>query len=496
MDWNKIMHTALLGTDKAALPEETGTDALAAAHRLVMQQAGDKEDQFLQMAAIALNYRKCGGLPVREQVLFPAAAPEEPAYCSAAARQVLDEIISLENIPLLGFWLQQCATARQLLPPERLPYLFELSQKQQAIHPSLVACAGRRGEWLLQLNDAWKGDQAADEDTWHTGTLQQRLIFLDQLRTSHPARAGELVRQAWPQENANTRAELLKRLHGTVNEEDLSWLEPLMAEKSQKVREETLSLLKEIPGSSVVQQYWNIVRQAVQIKKTKGLLGLGSKTSLEIALPAAIDDNIFKTGIEKMSSQKGVSDTEHILIQLMEAVPPALFEKEYDLTREEIIELFNKSKQAQRYLPALGNAAVLFKDKEWLKAIIPGVHNTLYYGALLLFDQEDAEAYLLRFIERKELLDPIIQSATEYFKTEWGKELTRKVFIHTAKHHYQYNRSFYSKHVLLFPAAIIPELESCAPADPYAREAWSKTSETIAQLINLKVQTRQAFQTT
>lgn len=490
------MHTALLGTDRAALPEEQDPAALGEAFRLVAEQGLDKEDGFLQMASIAMNWRKCGELPPNEQVYFPLAGEEESPYCSEAARQVLDNMLVIENEPLLQLWLSLCAASHQLLPPERLPSLFDFSQRHKRIQPLLMACAGKRGAWLLKLNGAWKVDEEREDGTvWDTGSLQQRALYLQKLRKKDPAHARKLLQDVWAQENAATRATLLQQLSGTVSEEDLPWLEGLMTEKSQKAREETLRLLRQVPGSSLVQQYWNIVKEAVQISKTKGLLGIGSKTEIRVQLPDGIDEALFKTGIEKMSSQKGVSDADHILYQLISAVPPQFFETKYGFNRDEIIGLFKKVKQGDRYLAALGNGAVAFGDAAWLKAIAAERGHEFYVEALSVFDGKEAEKYAHGFLEKGAQPDLVVRSVAEYLKEEWSKELTLKIFTHTANQIYSYNRSFYSHQVLQFPASIIPELEKCAPANPYAREAWSSTSEYITQLVNLKVQTQKVFTT-
>lgn len=496
MDWNKIMHTALLGTDRAALPEETDASELGAAFRLVAQQEPDKEDGFLQLASITMNWKKCGELPVQEQVFFPFAGEEENPYCSEAARQVLDEILAIDNEPLLQLWLSLCAASHQLLPPERLPVLFDLSQKHRRIQPLLIASCGKRGAWLLKLNNAWKVDDKGEDDTtWDTGTLQQRALYLHKVRKQDPAHARKLLQEVWSQENAAARSTLLQQLHGTVSEEDLPWLEGLTTEKSQKVREETFRLLRQEPRSSLVQRYWDIVKGAVQLHKTKGILGIGSKTDFQIQPPDGVDEALFKTGIEKMSSEKEVADADHILYQLISAVPPRFFEAHYGLQREEIISLFKKLKQGGRYLAALGNGAVAFGDAAWLKAIAALRDHEFYVEALGVFDQKEAAQYALAFLEKGQQPDLVVRSVAEYLKEEWSKELTLKIFTYTANQFYTYNRSFYNHHVLQFPAAIIPELEKCAPANPYAREAWSSTSEYIARLINLKVHIQNVFTT-
>jgi len=60
-----------------------------------------RKKNFLQVAAVAFNYRQSGIQPLhKETVNLPAAPAEEKRYCSAAAIQALKDIQSEESTPL------------------------------------------------------------------------------------------------------------------------------------------------------------------------------------------------------------------------------------------------------------------------------------------------------------------------------------------------------------------------------------------------------------
>ena len=96
--WDQIINTALLGTDKRAPEVNELPAALANAVALIQQNTTDKEEQFLQTASLAFNYRQCGTMPMKkESVTIEKAGPEEKQYCSLLAVQTLKDILDSES---------------------------------------------------------------------------------------------------------------------------------------------------------------------------------------------------------------------------------------------------------------------------------------------------------------------------------------------------------------------------------------------------------------
>ncbi len=491
--WHTILHTALLGTDKSSVAPDAMPPALA--EPLEVVRPSDKEDRFLQMASVVMNYRRCGFLPVQAQPEFAVSLREEKLYCAPAALRAADAILQAENRALLQRWLQLCEKRGQLIVPEKLPVFFDVAAKDQTVLPLLSACAGQRGAWLQKLNPEWKpGSQQPGEDLWQTGNLSQRSGFLLQLRKAEPARARDLLQQAWPQENANTRSELLRQLHQSLSEEDVPWLEQLLTEKSQKVKDECLRLLKQLPGSDIVQQYRAILRSSVRFEKKKGLLGIGKKVSVVMKPVDLPDEKIFKTGIEKLSSRKGLSDPDHILHQLLASVPPSFHGEQEHLTPEEILEAFSKQDHYAEIIQALTEAALRFRDLTWLRLLISLPENSWHPEAFALLPAVEVEKYAVRMLEAKDSAALLKQSMDGSFGFSWSLPFTKLLFAQAAGDPYLFNRNFYSQHILSIPVEIIRELEKLTPENVYAREQWSKTGEFIVYLLTLKTETLQAFQ--
>src|SRR3954469_766944 len=120
--WDQIINTALLGTDKRTLAANELPAELAALAALIQNNTTDKEEQFLQIAALAFNYRQCGVLPLqKEGITVSKAAIEEKSFCSPLAIQTLKDILDSESNSLLQFWLQLCDSKSRIVTPELVP---------------------------------------------------------------------------------------------------------------------------------------------------------------------------------------------------------------------------------------------------------------------------------------------------------------------------------------------------------------------------------------
>lgn len=491
--WNSVINTALLGTEKRSLKETDVDPALAESLTAVSAQTTDREEAFLQSAALVYNLRQCGFLPLhKETVTISIADAEEKSYASMPAHAVLADVLETGSISLLRFWLEQCSGAEKIVLPEVIPTLLNVGMKTKSLQSLVVLCCGKRGEWLQPFNKEWQWDKAdSGEELWQTGTLSQRKEFLAQVRQSNPEKARELLQQTWPQESAATKVELLEQLRVNAGDGDKAWLEELSNEKSVKVKEAALAILKTVPNSDVVQRYWYILQQSIRLVTTKGLLGLGAKTTLEIKL-AGFDEAIFKTGIQQLPSKANLSEERYILYQLVSFVPPHLWETHFRLEKKKILELFSKDGNAETLLPAIGLAASRFKELDWLRAVIEIDQDRLFGDAFQLLPQKEAEQYALRFLNA-DVPAAGVMSNLHDFREEWSVDFAKAVLRFTAKNPYQYHRGFYNDMAALLPVPLAGELEKFTPKEEYLRNMWSNQSEYITKLLTLKLQTLKAF---
>lgn len=491
--WNNIVQTAMLGTDK----KQPGSDHLSgelmsAVNNINSNETIDTEEKFLQVASVAFNYRQSGVTPLHQPaVILSIAPPEEKQYCNATAVHALKDILYEESIGLLKIWLQQCIQKQQIITPELLPVLFDKSIQHKQLRSLVPQCVGNRGAWLGQFNKDWRfAKDTSDEELWQTGTPEERKQVLLQIRNANPIKAKAWLQQTWAQENANTKVDLLKIFSTNLAHEDIEWLESLSNEKSQKVKEEAFNLLKQIPASSIVQQYGQLLRESVSIKRERVLLGLSSKTSLLFQLPATVDDSVFKSGIEKLSNTKEFNDDEFIIYQLMQFVPPVFWQQHLSLNPGEIIQLFQKDDTGKKFIPALVSAIVRFKDTEFVESVMQNVKE-FYPEIIPLLEPSQQETYCTSHFKSYE--DVVIKIMLKK-ETEWGSALAFTILDYTAKNFYNYNRSFYNQNIQLLPVDIVKILDVCKPAEQYPQQMWTNTADYITKLITLKTQTIKAFQ--
>lgn len=243
--WEEIINTALLGTDKRAVSAAQLPEGLAGVAERIAGAASDKEEQFLQLAAVAFNYRQSGVVPLQQEgIELPLALPEELPYCSGRAVQLLKEIMEDDLTALLDYWMKTCIRMRKIVVPDMLPVLLNRSVNHVSMQLLVGAVCGKRGEWIRAFNPSWQfGGVGSDEEVWETGTGAQRAAVLRRWRLEDPAKAREMVARTWAEENANGKVELLRQLNGTLDAADKQWLEGLSGEKSQKVKEEVAGLL-------------------------------------------------------------------------------------------------------------------------------------------------------------------------------------------------------------------------------------------------------------
>jgi len=490
--WQQVIQTALIGTDKQTLSaNDMGEDLLPVIATITSNQNIDKEEQFLQLATVVNQYTSCGTEAiVKTGISLPICEAETTAYCSPHAMAALKDILQEDSTSLLALWLQHCSNKELIVEPALLPILFDKAIQHKQLRPYAATCFGKRGAWLSQLNSEWNfAITASDEELWQTGTADQRKKVLEQLRITNTTQAREWLQQTWPQENAASKQNLLEAFATNLSADDIPWLEGLSNEKSQKTKEQVLGLLKQIPNSTIVQQYIALLQQSVILKKEKTMFGLSSKQVLQITMPEIIDEQLVKSGIEKLSNTKEFSDDEWIAFQLMRQVPPTVLEKHFHLSAADIIQFLQKEEATKKFVPAIVTALVQFKDEQWAIAFMQ-YSTTFYLDILPLIPAQQQEFYSKKFFKGHE--QSIIQYAVDR-TTAWSVELTQLIFTFTAANHYHYYRNFYNQHIHLIPIQANTILEACTPSEEYAKNSWNNTKEYIQKLLTLKQQTIQSF---
>lgn len=476
--WNEILHTALLGSDKRSVDPASLPEEIAPLAEQIAAEPVDKEDRFLRLAAISFNYRQAGVKPHSQEALTLSPAPAEiHPYCSTTAEQLLSDLLLENNLPLIQFWLTLCRQKGQIVRPDILPQLLQAGTTSKLIRKDLIACSGKRAEWLGSQNPAWafvagKGDTR--EELWQTGSLDQRRLIIQQLRQEDPDTAREWLQQTWPNEDANTKLDLLQQLTTGLSEKDLPFLESLSSEKGKKVKEQANLLLRKIPGSRLVTLYATHIQKILFLKKERTLLGLSKKLVLELrsAETENIDKAVYDSGIEKLSNNKTFTDDEFLAYQLIQWIPVEFFLAEWGLSIEALIQLFQEDPLGKKLFPSLILSVVHFSDKEKAKQLVQ--HSQVFYIDLIpLLPKEDQDHYAVKFFN--ESPDSIIVYSMQR-EHEWPLELTRLILQYAAKNPYKFPVHNFTRVIHLIPVTFVDE-----------------NFDSITRLLNLKKQTINVF---
>ncbi|WP_276368654.1 DUF5691 domain-containing protein [Chryseolinea sp. H1M3-3] len=492
--WEDIINKATLGSGKLPLKSSDIPEIITQKYEVFDSQ--DPEEDFLRFSSLIYQYRRAGSLPLNFQHIAHAEAELEiKSYCSPKASGVLNTILEEDLMPFLKLWIKQCASKELIVTPELIPALLDIALRKKEFRKLIRDISGKRGEWLCKLNLRWNFNSSSTDQhaVWETGNSEERKELLRDLRTNNPGEALELLKTTWATEGANEKLTYLEILRINLSQSDLSWLESLK-EKGQKVNAAVLDLMKSIPTSSIVAEYSNVLKNAINIKKGKALLGMVNKTNLDVSDNLTIPDIVFKSGVEKLSSDKNVSDNQYILAQLISAVPPSFWNDHLQLSAEAIIELFQKEKKTAFYIPALAIASIKFKDINWSKSILDHADPTIIDSSVApminSLSGKDRDGYARKFLKEKprEIIQVMIDQ-----EEEWSLDLAKLIIHYTSNEIYNYNRSFYRPAAPLIPVAILEILESFTPTEEQKKVYWKNQSDELARLLTIKQQTLQSF---
>lgn len=491
--WNHIVTAAMMGSEKHPFNAAILPDEMMQAASVIQQNASlSREEQFLQLAALAMNYRQCGVRPVEApSVTLPPAAEETLPYCSTLAMRVLKDIIAEDMEPLLQIWLEQCGKKQQLIHPAYIPAMLELAAFKKKWQPLVTACCGRRGEWLSKFNPSWKfSANQSEEDAWQTGSLEQRKQVLKDQRTTSPEKAIDMLQAVWATEDANTKQSFLPLLREGISESDLPFLQSLLTEKSKKVKAEAVDLLLLIPSSPLVKKYEEHLSKLVKLHKEKTLLGMSSK--LKILFEPAVNyskEELAELGIDPAASLPGLTKEEFIYYQLVKAVPATFWENYFELPGDKIVELLQSDETGNKLLPALVLSVAEHQDKRWAEILLQGC-KTLYTDIIPLLPAAKWEECLVRYFDKNP--DAMIRLAMDG-EHVWSTRLCKLILEETARNPYNYQRNLFLKCIRVMPDEIVHLLDEQKPAEDYKATFWKNTSDYIRQLIQIKRDLIKAF---
>ncbi|MFF9348137.1 DUF5691 domain-containing protein [Streptomyces sp. NPDC014734] len=374
--WEELVTTALLGTDRR--PTEQG--------------GGPAE---LLDAAALLTVRRRAGLRPAPAAALPEPAPFDPRPpLPPAARRRLAQLLADRSASggsggrrgtapdlteLIPQWLATANRCGFRAPATLLPQLLDAARSRTDLRPQALAFAGPRGLWLAGLNPEWtfalRGSSGGstlpditDSDAvarlWEEGLFAERIALLGAVRAHDPAVAPALLATTWATERAEDRLMFLDSLRTGLSPGDEPFLERSLADRSRNVRSVAAELLSALPRSAFAGRMAARAMSCVSPDITC------DEASIAVEAPHECDAAMERDGVVA-AAPSGRGERSWWLGQLVEATPLSTWPARFGgRSAREIVALPVADGWAEELHAAWCRAAVRQRDPEWARALL------------------------------------------------------------------------------------------------------------------------------
>ncbi|MER7192544.1 DUF5691 domain-containing protein [Streptomyces flaveolus] len=378
--WEDLVTSALLGTQRRTpRGSEPGRDAPAA---------------LLDAAAVETVRRRAGLTPARA-ARRPEPAPDDdrPPLPAAAARRLTMLLTDRPGtagggrrgtapdlMELLPQWLATANARGFAAPPEALPALLDAARGRTDLRPAALAFAGPRALWLARLNPDWRfalratpgggtalpGPEATERTRrlWQDGLFAERVALLASLRSRDPAAARDLLASTWATERAEDRLMFLDSLRTGLAPADEPFLEQALADRSRNVRATAAELLSALPESALA------ARMAARALTCVSLDRAPDRPAITVEAPHECDAGMERDGVVP-KPPAGRGERSWWFGQLVEAAPLGAWSARLGgRTPEEIVALPVTDDWQGELHAAWCRAAVRQRDAAWARALL------------------------------------------------------------------------------------------------------------------------------
>ncbi|MGX4690297.1 DUF5691 domain-containing protein [Streptomyces sp. JNUCC 63] len=378
--WEELVTTALLGTDRRTPPGGArGRTAPVA---------------LLDAAAAQTVWRRAGLRPApAAERPEPAPADPRPPLPAAAARRLTMLLADRPGtagggrrgtapdlMELLPQWLAAANARGYAAPPEALPALLDAARGRTDLRPAALTFGGPRALWLARLNPDWRfalraapgggaalpGPEDADRvrRLWEEGLFAERVSLLAATRARRPADARELLATTWATERAEDRLMFLDSLRTGLGPDDEPLLEQALSDRSRNVRATAAELLSALPGSALASRMAARAGACVAVDHTRGT------PTVVVEAPHECDAGMERDGVVP-KAPTGRGERSWWLGQLVEAAPLGTWHARLGgRTAQEIVALPVADDWQGELHAAWCRAAVRQRDAPWARALL------------------------------------------------------------------------------------------------------------------------------
>ncbi|MEV8389541.1 MULTISPECIES: DUF5691 domain-containing protein [unclassified Streptomyces] len=379
--WEGLVTSALLGTERRTPPTE------------ILAPGKEAPVALLDAAALHTVRRRAGLLPARAAARPERAPHDDRARLPEAAGRRLGQLLADRSgssgggrrgaapdlTELLPQWLAAANEHGYRAPAAVLPALLDAARARTDLRPQALTFAGPRGLWLARLNPEWKfalrgasggallpdpQDGEAVRLLWEEGLFAERVALLAAVRAHDAEASRALLASTWTTERAEDRLMFLDSLRTGLSGADEPFLERALSDRSRNVRHTAAELLSALPGSALAGRMAARAATCVSMDRTGG----GQVISVEA--PHECDADMQRDGVIP-APPTGRGERSWWLGQLVEAAPLATWPARLGgRTPEEIVALPVLDDWAAELHAAWCRAAVRQRDARWSAALL------------------------------------------------------------------------------------------------------------------------------
>ncbi|MEU8954027.1 DUF5691 domain-containing protein [Streptomyces sp. NPDC048518] len=352
---------------------------------------------LLDAAAVQAVRRRAGLRPVPAATRpEPAAEDPRPPLPPEARRRLATLLTDQPGTPgggrrgaapdlveLLPQWLALANSRGYGAPPELLPALLNAARGRTDLRPQALTFAGPRALWLARLNPDWKfalrsapgggmalpstDDPHQVDQLWEEGLFAERVALLTALRTHDTHAAGTaraLLAATWSTERAEDRLMFLDSLRTGLSAEDEPFLEQALTDRSRNVRATAAELLSALPDSALAGRMSARAASCVALDHTS------DTPTLTVEAPHECDAGMERDGVVP-KPPNGRGERSWWLGQLVEAAPLTTWQSRLgNRTPAQIVALPVADDWRSELHAAWCRAAVRQRDALWSRALL------------------------------------------------------------------------------------------------------------------------------
>ncbi|WP_103541881.1 DUF5691 domain-containing protein, partial [Streptomyces sp. SM1] len=199
---------------------------------------------------------------------------------------------------------------------------------------------------------------------WQEGLFAERVALLGALRAREPAAARELLAATWAAERAEDRLMFLDSLRSGIGPDDEPFLEQALADRSRNVRATAAELLSALPGSALAERMAVRAGACVAVDRTRDV------PAITVEAPHECDAGMERDGVVA-KAPAGRGERSWWFGQLVESAPLGSWSRRLGgRTPRKVVALPVADGWQSELHAAWCRAAVRQRDAAWSRALL------------------------------------------------------------------------------------------------------------------------------